>query len=98
MKYELESTVSFNLLEYQGNLNNCKDEIINRINLDHGLNLDPCEYMYVAHTKGSVGRFWEKLMAKFGIQPPEKDRIHYLLVRTVPPKPAEPKKDAESKA
>lgn len=65
--------------EYQASLNNLKDTLIEKINADHGLTVNPAEYMVVIRTKGNLGQFIDKLMGKLD---PDKSQTH--LVRVVP--------------
>lgn len=50
--------------QYLELLNNAKDDVIEKINRDHGLNINPAEYLYVVQLRGSLGRIWDKFIGK----------------------------------
>jgi len=66
--------------EFQEVCNSCKDEIIEKINSDHGLNINPCEYVYVLQTRGCLGRVWDAFLGKN-----EDDATRRVLLRICPP-------------
>jgi hypothetical protein len=77
-------TYSFDTVTFQAKLNHVKDQLIAKINADHGLSLDPAEYVYVIRTKGCLGRILDKLMGKL-----DDDESQYVLLRIHVPKAEE---------
>jgi hypothetical protein len=72
---------SYTHLELQAMLNNVKDDLIERINADHGLQVNPQEYVYVLQTKGCLGRVIDKF---FGHNDPETTTRRKLLRLRLP--------------
>lgn len=80
------TTFSFSPEQLQATLNNAKDDLIELINQEHGLQLNPCEYVFVLHTRGSLGRMWDKLLGK-----PPQDQSVRVVLRVHLPRPGAPK-------
>jgi hypothetical protein len=68
---------SLSLEEFQAKLNDLKDTLIEKINADHGLTVNPAEYMVVLRTKGNLGRFIDKLFGKLDA---DKSQTHLFRV------------------
>jgi hypothetical protein len=71
---------SFDQTEFQAVINNCKDQLIDRLNKDHGLKLDPTEYVFVLRRKGCLGAAIDKLCESLGVHL-KGDETQRMLVR-----------------
>jgi hypothetical protein len=71
----------YDLVELQAMFNNAKDDLIERINADHGLQINPQEYIYVMQAKGCLGRAIDKF---FGHNDPETTTRRKLLRLKLP--------------
>jgi hypothetical protein len=69
------NTYTFDDLELQKELNDVKTQLIQKINKDYKLNINPAEYIFVIQTRSCLGRFIDKL---FGADP---TKAHRILLR-----------------
>jgi hypothetical protein len=90
MKIQLEDTYNFTGKDLQALLNDFKTDVIDRINEDHALSLNPAEYVVVLRTRGCLGRLFDRV---FGLV--EDARALPTLLRVVLPKSG-PDRSAET--
>jgi hypothetical protein len=79
---------SFSGDELQKALNDRKDDIIERINRDHGLAINPAEYLWVLRQQSCLGRIWNKLL---GWLPEDQTQPVLVRIKDPPTAPVEEK-------
>lgn len=68
--------IEHSLTDLQMHYNNLKDDVIDMINCNHGLSINPAEYLVVPHVNGILGRAWNALLGRS-----KENAVRFILIR-----------------